>query len=101
MPEPRDEMPEEPNLTPETFDDPFWQTVIQAQVVDADACERALTAQAAKDQEWYRQTWGQFSGEGLTGQAFSDAINEAIRQYYAQPRSRCACGEHRPGGLRE
>ena len=66
MPEPKDEMPEEPNLTAKTFLDPFWQVVIEAHLADADACERALAAQKAKDDGWYRQTWDQLSSKGLT-----------------------------------
>jgi hypothetical protein len=95
-----DEMPEEPNLTPETLRHPFWQVVIGAKSAEMDACERDLTAQAEQDQEWYRLTRHRLAAEGMAGQEFNDALKREIRAYYAQPRKHCVCGEHREGGLR-
>jgi hypothetical protein len=94
MPEPKDEMPEKQNLS-EMLSDPFWQVILQAHNADMGACERALADQVARDDVWYRQTWEHLSsGKGLTGQAFNDAMIEELRNYFAQPRARCSCGEH-------
>jgi hypothetical protein len=97
----RDEMPEEPNLTSETFSDPFWQVVIQSHEADANACERALEAQAQKDNEWHRQTADRIAAEQLSPEESKRRLNEDIQAYFAQPRTRCVCGDHRPGGMRE
>ncbi len=95
-----DHVPEEPELTSETLDDPFWQTVIGAHNAEADACKRALIAQAAKDNEWHRETTERLTAEGMTGVEFNAAFNREMQAYFAEARSRCVCGEHRPGGLR-
>jgi hypothetical protein len=95
-----DQMPEEPNLTPETLRDPFWQVVIGAKSAEMDACERALTTQATQDKEWYRLARDRLAADGMVGQEFNDALKREIQAYFAQPRKHCVCGEHREGGLR-
>ncbi len=91
-----DRIPEEPNLG-----DPFWQVIFGAANAEMDACERGLIIQKQKDDEWYRETRKQLQANGLVGQAFADALKQGIGTYFAQPRARCICGQHREGGLRQ
>lgn len=97
----RDELPEEPDLTSETLSDPFWQVLIQAHNADADTCERALETQVQKDNEWHRQMSDRLATLNLTPEELRLRSNDEIWVYFAQPRTRCVCGEHRPGGSRE
>jgi hypothetical protein len=91
-----DRVPEEPELTGETLSDPFWQTVIGAHRVEAEACERALIAQTEMDTAWHQETTDRLTADGLTGDEFNAAFTAEMLAYFGRARSRCMCGDHRP-----
>jgi hypothetical protein len=95
-----DHLPEEPGLTGTTLRDPFWQAVSEAHHAKIDACGRAVLAQTGQDKAWHQKTKDCLTADGLTGAEFDSAFTTETQAYFDRPRSRCACGDHLPGGLR-